>query len=697
MKKKKVKRKLLKLCSLGLLGITVCTPVIAQQINYQANPRTGALQALTIAGDPQGMNWLVATDGSQYSWIKENYGWGLGYFTQIKGNRQDEVHWNVPVEIRQGGKEIIYFAGDIRILVKRYMRDEDLVEEYIFRNLGNEHISLADIGIYTPFNDNYPNSQTCINARTNTHIWEGDNAAYVNALRMGGYAPHLGLVVTKGAVKSYEIWERGNDKANSHTRGIIALNLPDIQLEPGKEYSISWRLFSHKGIDDFQQKVLEKGSVFVSCNKYVFEKGETARIELAGASGVQKCIVKKNSSITPMYKEGDKWIAEIVMDQLGEVHLDISYGTNKQTHATCLVISNVDSLIQKRVDFILNHQQMKGSDRRKDAFMVYDNEKNEIYLNNTPNCNPVDRDEGAERVGMGVLLAKYYQLHPSSEIKESLLRYTKFLRNRLQESDYKTFSSVDRKGRNRAYNYAWVSELYFQMYGITKDKQYAVDGYKTLRSMFRQFGHGFYAIGIPVRLGLQMLKTAGMQTEYETLKNDYIRVGDTFVKNGLNYPASEVNYEQSIVAPSIMFLLQLYQETGIQKYLDEAKRQMSVLEAFAGNQPSYHLNEIAIRHWDGYWFGKREMWGDTFPHYWSTLSGAAFYLYAQCTGDNSYKKRAENVVRNNLCLFFEDGRASCAYIYPNRVNGMKGEFYDPYANDQDWALVYYLLVSDNIY
>ena len=39
------------------------------------------------------------------------------------------------------------------------------------------------------------------------------------------------------------------------------------------------------------------------------------------------------------------------------------------------------------------------------------------------------------------------------------------------------------------------------------------------------------------------------------------------MKNGLNYPASEVNYEQSIVAPSIMFLLQLYQETGIQKYL----------------------------------------------------------------------------------------------------------------------------------
>ena len=98
-----------------------------------------------------------------------------------------------------------------------------------------------------------------------------------------------------------------------------------------------------------------------------------------------------------------------------------------------------------------------------------------------------------------------------------------------------------------------------------------------------------------------------------------------------------------------------------------------------------------------YWFGKREMWGDTFPHYWSTLTGAAFYLYAQCVGDNAYKRRAENIVRNNLCLFFENGKASCAYIYPNRVNGVKAGFYDPYANDQDWALVYYLLVNKDIY
>jgi len=214
--------------------------------------------------------------------------------------------------------------------------------------------------------------------------------------------------------------------------------------------------------------------------------------------------------------------------------------------------------------------------------------------------------------------------------------------------------------------------------------------------MFRQFGYGFYAIGIPVQSGLNALKDAGMNKEYKQLLKDFIKTGDVFVDNGLNYPAHEVNYEQSIVAPAIQFLAQLYLETGIRKYLDEVKRQMPVLESFNGFQPSYHLNEVAIRHWDGYWFGKQEMFGDTFPHYWSTITGAVYHYYALCTGDDSYQKRAENIVRNNLCLFFEDGKASCAYMYPYKINGIKAQFYDTYANDQDWALVYYLLVNKGI-
>ena len=64
--------------------------------------------------------------------------------------------------------------------------------------------------------------------------------------------------------------------------------------------------------------------------------------------------------------------------------------------------------------------------------------------------------------------------------------------------------------------------------------------------------------------------------------------------------------------------------TGEQKYLKAGKRQIEVLELFNGIQPDYHLYETSIRHWDGYWFGKRKMFGDTFPHYWSALTGNIF-------------------------------------------------------------------------
>ena len=76
------------------------------------------------------------------------------------------------------------------------------------------------------------------------------------------------------------------------------------------------------------------------------------------------------------------------------------------------------------------------------------------------------------------------------------------------------------------------------------------------------------------------------------------------------------------------------------------------MELFNGKQADYHLFENAIRHWDGYWFGKYECYGDTFPHYWSTLSGDVFASYAQITGDKSYEHKAKASLRGCLNLFF---------------------------------------------
>ena len=676
-----------------LIGGSLCSfPLFAQQIEHKVSPSTRAVPKLSIAGDKQDMNWLLETNGRQYPWIVDSHSWGLGYFSETVNGITHARTWKTPVGIAEDGT-VTYMSGNIRIDVKRKLENGELKEEYIFTNRGTQIAYLSGMGIYTPFNDNYPDAMTCVNSRTNTHIWAGGNGAYVNAMRMGGKAPHLGLVLQEGTIDGYEVNER-NYAAFSNFRGLFSLNPKDMRLKPGEQQKIAWVVFSHEGEEDFRNKVLAHGNVWVEAEKYVIEKGETAKVVLHSNKPLAKLYAQKNGVTVPVKQENGQWIIESKMEQPGDVRFDFYYDGGKNTHAQCLVISGEKELVDRRVNFIIDHQQMNDkSDPRYGAYMVYDNETDELFLNDRPTVSFHDRDEGAERLGMGVLLLKQYRLTRDKKIKESILRYYKFIREVLQDKDYTTWSTVDHKGRNRGYNYPWVANLYFEMYKAFGDKQYLTDGYETMQAMFRHFGYGFYAIDIPISIGLQTLKGAGMKKEYEDLKEDYLKIGDTYIKNSLNYPKHEVNFEQSIVAPSIMVLTQLYLETGMQKYLDEAKKQMPVLEAFGGRQPSFHLNEVGIRHWDGYWFGKYETWGDTFPHYWSTLTAAAYHYYSLCTGDKFYQKRAENIVRNNLCLFFEDGKASCAYMYPNKVNGVRTGFYDPFANDQDWALVYYLLVN----
>lgn len=671
--------------------------VMAQKVCYTTDRTTGGVSAITIEGDKYGMNWILKPDGSQYAWVDSSYCWGLGYFTINDGRRSKKVEWNKPYKNIGDGQSVSYFADNIDVSVRRSYEGDILVEDYTFTNKGSRTAYLSDVGIYTPLNDNYPSADVCITNRTDAHIWDGDNGAWINALRMGGGAPHLGLVVTDGSIKSYEIWERDLNHSYSNFRGVISLDLPDMALKQGESYHLQWKIFSHKGNADFKEKLLALGGIWTEANKYVYEKGETATVSFISNKELTDCYAQIDGASVAVQHKGNVWMVDVPLCQEGDARVTFFYDRGKQTHADLHVVSSYENLLKKRVDFIRTHQQMKNvADPRYGAYMVYDNVGDSIFLNDTPNVSHADRDDGGERLGMGVLLAKQYLLTHDVKLLSSLKDYAKFLREKLQTKDFVTYSTAVHKARNRGYDYAWVAKFYFLMYNVTGEKQYAQYGYQTLQALFRQFGYGFYCIELPVRLGLQSLQKAGMKKEYKKLLADYKKTGDIFVANSVNYPKSEVNFEQSIVAPAVDYLCQMFLETGIQKYLDEAKKQMPVVEAFDGQQPSFHLNEIGNRHWDGYWFGKREMWGDTFPHYWSAITASAFYHYSLCTGDTSYVDKAKRIVQNNLCLFFEDGKASCAYLYPYKVNGVKAQFYDEYANDQDWALVFYLLVYHNV-
>lgn len=47
-------------------------------------------------------------------------------------------------------------------------------------------------------------------------------------------------------------------------------------------------------------------------------------------------------------------------------------------------------------------------------------------------------------------------------------------------------------------------------------------------------------------------------------------------------------------------------------------------------------------------------------------------MYADISGDEKYREMAYRGMRNNLCLFKEDGRAYSSYVYPYKVNGARG-------------------------
>jgi len=88
------------------------------------------------------------------------------------------------------------------------------------------------------------------------------------------------------------------------------------------------------------------------------------------------------------------------------------------------------------------------------------------------------------------------------------------------------------------------------------------------------------------------------------------------------------------------------------------------------------------------------LWRDVMPHYWSGLSGRAYLLYFKATGDKKHLQKGITCLDAQLSNFTDDGRSSYANIYPNKVNGGPGKFYDPYANDQDWGMFYFLEMKD---
>lgn len=647
------------------------------QLNYEYD-NNGGIAKLCIADDEYALNWV---DG------ETAFGVPYGNFSPINVNRSD------------GACDVVYdLKNDIHVTVKRYYKNNKLFNNYIFCNVGEKEYKsvLGDLGIAVPFNDNYESAEVCKTARCHEHIWVADSCTYVTARRMGGGDKNLAMLLTKGSIADYAK-QRG---WNSNDRGDTFMLLPELTLAPQQSYEIELVLFSYTDNDDFYAKAIGdnelKGNyIYINAEAYSLKSGSAVDIEY-----------RYGKDVTISTPQGDVAIVEgrgaqsIVLDECGELRFAIEYD-GKKTYAEFYVHDGLLNQIDKRLDFIIDKQQIRSDNKFNGAFMLFENDTQTTYIENKP-IN--DRNFSRER--MGIVLSMMERLlngkdlddAKKEKIEHSVREHLQFIDNYIVKDNGKVCEAPKYKCNifmHRLYNYSWAMLVYVTAYELFGDDKFLIKSANIAREYYRRGGNKFYAINLPFTRIVAACVKSGKTDLASEMKGLFLNHGDNAVIIGTNWPAHEVKYEQSIVAPSVDILLQCYELSGDTKYLDEAERQLPLLEAFNGAQPSFHNNEIAIRHWDGYWFGKSRLYGDTFPHYWSCITAGVYARYAAATGKKEYNVKADKCLNNNLCLI-QNGVGSCAYIRPYIVNGKRAKFYDPRANDQDWLMWFNLRYNSSI-
>ncbi|KAH8430711.1 uncharacterized protein LDX57_008373 [Aspergillus melleus] len=676
--------------------------------NIAIDDTTGAVLSISHPKDNASMNWISGPRNAP--WQPQGSRWGLGYADVGSLKR---MYWSEPT-ISGDDKKVttVYQAEALKLAVTREVKDTGSFEEcYAFMNAGDEALKLNAAGtdslaIYTPFNDHYTNTTDVLEHRAHAHIWaSGGSSSWVKMTRMGLRGPHLGLVLTEGKLAGYSV-EARDTVTSSNTRGVFLLH-PDLAELGAKETSrVCWSMFWHRDWEDFFEKGSQRSKQLVQVEVDPLTAFVGENVNVTVHKGSWSDVSLDGVKLTPS-RNGSLYKTSIRASKVGERKLTLTTSDGNDEHNSTIVlntVSNLETIIQKRTEFIAKHQHLSTSfsdPHKAGAFAVYDNQMNAPVTFDTAS----DRNTARERVGMGVLFARWLQRTNDTQLLDSLRIYYDYVINHLQDESGYVYTRPIGSGTEskRLYNWPNVMQLHLNMAKldnspVTSHGNYTATPHQRLLDTIENFhsegGIDLYAISLPIYEGLTYLWSVGDKKAYTRVHNLFSAHGANIARLGENYPPFEVNYEQSIVAPAANMLFELYRITNATRWLDAAKPHFERLLAFGGRQPDHHLYDVAIRHWDGYWFGKDRMWGDTFPHYWSTLTAIAMHHYAKATGEKMYERRAEGILRSNMVLFTDEGRGHCAFVYPTSVNGRKGYYNDPYANDQDWALSNWLQVLD---
>ena len=640
----------------------------------------GILTSLVALGDPERANFIksgrglgelhpmlwYALDGNKNT--KAMQQWELESFTE--GTSSACAVFNMRgVRIEQTFE---LTESDLRIRMR--VTNENFYPVYFKRE---------DLSFYTPFADSYDDSLTCQRVRCHAHMAPFLDNSYIRAERMGISDYNVGVLFLKGAAYSYS----QEDCPNSNDRGYLIMNVEPFSLTSGKSYDIELAVFTHRGGEDFARAAARYPEyIRVDSTAYVLYKGEGAELTLTASQDIASASVTCAGRRIPLTVKGRTVSVPLCWKSYGEKK--ISYEINgRRGEAYYFVSPPLELLQKKRARFLVRKQQC--TDRESPlygAYLIYDNEEKRQYFS----YEWTDHNANRERMCIPIFLVKYLRKTGDEAVKRSIYLYTDFLlRESVDEASGKAYNNIGKEAKTtRLYNAPWVILYFCELYLYDGNMRWVDLALRMTREYYKNGGTGFYPNGIRFSEMRRAFEKSGRQSEYAEVCALFDEHIATLMRKGTSYPPHEVNYEQTIVTPAACLMIDKYLMTGDEVYVREAKRHLDLLEKFNGCQPDYRLNKVPLRYWDNYWFGKTRSceFGDTLPHPALAHSAHCFYSYGVVTGEKKWIDYGIASWRSGFCLFNGKGEASSAYVYPERVNGMKGAYFDRFATEQDGFL-----------
>lgn len=623
-------------------------------------------------------------------WHTGHHRWGSGHLVTDRGG----ARWHTPTRLERdpGGTSAVFAPlPGVRLTVERRVTGAAFLERYTLTNEATSPLRVDGWGVQTPFHDAYADAETSLASAVHAHLFTGGTWAWALAEPMSGRGRRLGLIVRAGALHAYSVESR-NLNTGSNARGHLVLQVTDrarnadafdgqpaLTLAPGESAALAWELAWYDDRDTFLAATGAPAS-FSDVRAPLTAAIEVRTTEAVEAPGLSVEPVEGGVAL----RAAAPGVYPVRLGGGGRT--DVAFGMS------------LGEAVRARAGYILAHQRPRERDGLlAGAFVPVDTRTG---LRPDPD-NWSDWSDGSERTCMALLLQLGRRLgHLDASVDAPLAAWTAFARAHLLEPDFTVRRGSDHRGEPRLYDAPWLARFFHERFLGTGDVEHLDVSTAIVEQNFALGVRSFLAIGLAevTQDLIARWSERGDAERAASLRALILDSADHFERAGTRLPAHEVNYEQSITAPLVNLFITAHELSGEQRYADAVALTLPWLDSFGGPQPHARLRDVGIRHWDGFWFGINRQWGDVFPHHWSALSATALARlpHALRAPGSDPDAVALGILRANLANINADGSATCAFVFPSSVDGAAAHRADPLANDQDWPLVLWLLLSERL-